>query len=124
MISPSQQTEVSEKCTTDKGSGKGTCLDTVVAIGIPEELLEARAVEEFADQHLARVVLRNADALRNEARSDETEIDALPKRHLRTFSITFELNFCTESAQTLPVNWRMTASLKRLSFKSKIYCTT
>ena len=40
-----------------------TCLDTVVAIGISEELLEARAVEELADQHLARVVLRDTDAL-------------------------------------------------------------
>ena len=63
VIKSGLRPQVSEKCTTDKGSGKGTCLDTVVAIGIPEELLEARAVEEFADQHLARVVLRDTDAL-------------------------------------------------------------
>jgi hypothetical protein len=35
--------------------------------------------------------------------------------------MTFELNFCTERAQTLPVNWRITASLNRLSFRSRIY---
>ena len=45
-------------------------------------------------------------------------------RELRTFSITLELNFCTESAQTFPLNCRMTASLNRWSFKSRMYCTT
>ena len=38
--------------------------------------------------------------------------------------MTFELNFCTDSAQTFPANWRMRASLKRLSFRSRIYWTT
>ena len=42
-----------------------------------------------------------------------------PKKH--TFSITLELNFCTDKAHTLPVNCRITASLKRLSFKSRMY---
>jgi len=38
--------------------------------------------------------------------------------------MTFELNFWTESAQTLPLNWRMTPSLNRLSLRSKMYWTT
>jgi hypothetical protein len=40
-----------------------------------------------------------------------------------TFSITLELNFCTDKTQTLPTNWRIKGSLNRTSFKSKTYST-
>ena len=38
-------------------------LDAVVAVRVAEELFEARAVQELLNEHLARGVLGDADAL-------------------------------------------------------------
>ena len=78
-------------------------LHTVVAVRVTEQLLQTCTVEQFADEHLPRGVFRDADALCIVLTVSVVR-DQRTSRPRRTFSITFELNFCTERAQTLPVN--------------------
>ena len=41
-----------------------TYLNTVVSVRIPEKLLQARAVQELANEHLAGIVLGDTDTLK------------------------------------------------------------
>jgi hypothetical protein len=41
-----------------------TYLDTVVAVRVPQQLLESSTVEQLLDKHLACAVLSNTNALR------------------------------------------------------------
>ncbi len=95
-------------------------LHAIVAIRVAEKLFKSCTVEKLLDQHFACVVFSNANTLKNGSEC----IRAHASRTTRTFSMTLELNFWTDKAQTLPANWRMTASLNRLSFRSRMYCTT
>lgn len=75
-----------------------TDLYTIVSVGIAQQLLQTSTVQKFFDENLACAMLRNANALR------ERLIEIRQYSVICTFSITLELNFCTESAQTFPVN--------------------
>ena len=48
---------------TKHGDGR-THLHAVIDIGIPQQFLQAGSVQKLADEHLARVVLGDSDALR------------------------------------------------------------
>jgi hypothetical protein len=94
-------------------------LDTVISVRVSQQFLKPRPIQQLFNDHLSGILLCNANALKilfsNENRT---------RIVLLTFSMTLELNFCTERAQIFPVNWRMRASLKRFSLRSRIYCTT
>ena len=47
----------------EKSHHGGTYLHTVIAIGISQQFLQAGSVQELSNEHLARAVLGDADAL-------------------------------------------------------------
>ncbi len=109
---------------SDSLSGVGiveSSLDDVVGERVSEELFQTESVEEFSDEDFAELRVGDSDALSEKRDVRKRTMSLLNQDAQLTFSITLELNFCTDKAQTFPMNCLINASLNRTSFKSKTY---